>query len=100
MIKKQDLLQDMANENLHDEEVMEIFAKYPEELSDEDAKSLEEELENFATDSALLAKAYRELSDDFDENAQMVVDSLDSAVTKIAQTAYDDLGWANSQSDK
>lgn len=100
MIKKQDLLQVMADENLQDEDLMEIISKYPEEMTDEDAKSLQEEIDQYAMDNALLAKAYEELADDLDDHAQMVVDTLDNAVTKVASSAHDDLTWANAQLDE
>lgn len=97
MISKQSILDQLAKENATDEDLMAIIAKYPDSLSDEDVNNLDRELQEFAADEALLAKAYEELADDFGNTAEMISDELDKAIIDIAKSAHDDLTWANEQ---
>ena len=97
MVNKQDILDQLAKDNVQDEEIMAIIAKYPDSLSDEDVSALDQELQEFAADEELLAKAYDELANDFGNNAEMIADELDRGIAAAAKSAHDDLTWANKQ---
>lgn len=102
MVKKQDLVDMMMKENNGevDEEVMAILNKYPDEIDDQGAESLQNELDNLATDTELLARAYDEMEKEFDAQLESIGDDIDRGINTIAQQAHDDLTWAMDQSPK
>ena len=97
MVSKQSILDELAKDNITDEEIIAIVAKYPESLTEEDIMNLDKELQEFAADEALLAKAYEELADDFGNTAEMISDQIDTVIVDVAKTSHDDLTWINAQ---
>lgn len=101
MVKKQDLIDTMMAENngVADEELMAILNKYPDEIDEQGADALQQELDDFATDSELAAKAYAEMEKEFEMQIDSIGDDVDRGTAQIAQQAHDDITWATNQAN-
>lgn len=100
---KQQVLDQLRAENsdaesLHDLEA--IVNQYPDDMDNETFTRLIEEVEQYAADSEMLAKAYSDLADGMDDYAEQMTTVAEDSLQQVAKDAHRDFSYAQSMLDE